>query len=214
MITYVQKANSELSLYLDPHDLNRAICCDHHKMPTVEEVTHKFANSCYFTKLNTHHGYWSTVLDEESSLLTTFSIPFGRYCFLCLLFVLVYSQDIFMKKMDQFLEECPGCIRITNDITIHGCAEVEHNAHLQNLMWVAHKYVVVFNPQEMHVKAPAINFFGCPYDANGVHLDPEKVDAVHALPTPTNVTELQEFLSIVTYLSPFVCDLATLTAAL
>ena len=96
--------------------------------------------------------------------------------------------------MDQFLEECPGCIRITNDITIHGHTEAEHDAHLQNLMQVACKYGVVFNPQKMHVKAPAINFFGCLYNANGVHPDLEKVDAVHALPAPTNVTELQEFL--------------------
>ena len=183
-------------------------------MPTVEEVAHEFANSYYFTKLNAHHGYWSIVLDEESSLLTTFNSPFGRYHFLHLPFGLVCSQDIFQKKMDQFLEECPGCIRITDDITIHGHAEAEHDANLCNLMQVACKYGVVFNPQQMHVKAPAVNFFGCLYDANGVHLDLEKVDAVHALPAPTNVTELQEFLGMVTYLSPFICALSTLTAPL
>ena len=116
--------------------------------------------------------------------------------------------------MDQFLKECPGCIGITDDITIHGHTEAEHNAHLQNLMQVAHKYGVVFNPQKMYVKAPEVNFFGCLYDANGVHPDPEKVDAVHALPAPTNVTELQEFLGMVTYLSPFIHGLSTVTAPL
>ena len=201
-ITYIQKANGELCLCLDLHDLNRAICHNHHKMPTVEEVTHKFANLCYFTKLDTHHGYWSIVLDEESNLLTTFNSPFGRYHFLHLPFGLVCSQHIFQKKMDQFLKKCPGCIRITDSITVHGHTEAEHDAHLQNLMQVAHKYGVVFNPQKMHVKAQAIKFFGCLYDANGVHPDPEKVDAVHALPAPMNVTKFQEFLGIVTYFSP------------
>ena len=81
-------------------------------------------------------------------------------------------------------------------------------------MQVARKYEVVFNPQKTHVKAPAINFFGCLYDANGVHLDPGKVDAVHALPAPSNITELQEFLSMMTYLSPFIHGLSTLTAHL
>ena len=209
LITYIQKANGELCLCLDPCDLNRAICHDHHKMPTVEEVAHEFSNLHYFTKLNACHGYWPIVLDEEASLLTTFNSPFGRYCFLHLPFGLVCSQDIFQKKMDQFLKECPGCIGIANDITIHGCTEVEHNAHLQNLMWVACKYGVVFNLQKTHVKAPAVNFFGCLYDANGVHLDPEKVNAVHALPAPTNVTKLQEFLSIMTYLSPFMHGLSS-----
>ena len=66
----------------------------------------------------------------------------------------------------------------------------------------------------MHVKAPAINFFGCLYNANGVHPDLEKVDAVHALPAPMNVTKLQEFLSMVTYLSPLIHGLSTLTAPL
>ena len=81
-------------------------------------------------------------------------------------------------------------------------------------MCIACKYDLVFNQQKTHVKSQAINFFGCLYDANGVHPDPGKVDAVHALPAPTNVTELQEFLGLVTYLSPFIPGLSTLTAPL
>ena len=77
-----------------------------------------------------------------------------------------------------------------------------------------YKYGLVFNPQKMHVKAPALNFFGCLYDADGVHLDPDKVNAVHTLPVPTNITKLQEFLGMVTYLSPFIPGLSTLTASL
>ena len=210
-ITYVQKANGKLHLCLDPHDLNEAICWDHHKMPTVEEVTCEFAHSHYFIKLDAHHGYWSIVLNQESSLLTTFNSPFRRYHFLLLPFGLVCSQDIFQKKMDQVLEECQGCIRIA-DITIPGCTEVEHEGHLWNLMWIAHKYDLVFNPQKTHVKAQAINFFGCLYDANGVHLDLGMVNAKHTLPAPTNITKLQEFLGLVTYLSPFIPGLSTLTA--
>ena len=81
-ITYVQKANGKLHLCLDPNNLNEAICHDHHKMPTVEEVTHEFAHSHFFTKLDASHGYWSIILNQDSTLLMTFNSPFGRYCFL------------------------------------------------------------------------------------------------------------------------------------
>ena len=191
LITYVQKANGELCLCLDPRDLNRAIHCNHHKMPTVKEVAHKFANSHYFTKLNAHHGYWSVVFDEESSFLTTFNSPFGEI----LLPVSSLWSGLFARHLPE--EDGPVPQRVPwmywncHDITVHGCTEAEHDACLQNLIQVAHKYGVVFNPQKMHVKAPAINFFGCLYDASGVHPDPEKVDVVHALPAPTNVIELQ-----------------------
>ena len=116
--------------------------------------------------------------------------------------------------MDQFLEECQGCIRIADDITVHGHTKAENDAHLQNLMHVACKYGLVFNPQKAHVKAPALNFFGCLYDADGVHPDADKVNTVHALPMPPNVTKLQEFLGMVTYLSSFIPGLSTLTTPL
>ena len=70
------------------------------------------------------------------------------------------------------------------------------------------------HPKNTQVKVPMVKFFGCLYDESGVHPDPKKVDAVHALPTPTNITELQEFLGMVTYLSPFIPGLSTLTAPL
>ena len=147
-ITYAQKANGKLHLCLDPCDLNEAICHNHHKTPTVEEVAHEFMHSCYFTKLDVHHGYWSVILDQESRLLTTFKSPFGRYHFLHLPFGLVCSQDIFQNMMDQILKECLGCIGIADDITVNGCTKVEHDAHLWNLMYVTHKYGLVFNPQK------------------------------------------------------------------
>ena len=56
--------------------------------------------------------------------------------------------------------------------------------------------------------------FGCLYNANGVHPDLGKVNAIHALPVPTNITEFQEFSGMVTYLSPFILGLSTLTAPL
>ena len=90
----------------------------------------------------------------------------------------------------------------------------KHDAHLQNLLHIACKYDLVFNPQKTHMKAPAINFFGYLYDANGVHLDPGKVNAVHALPVPSNITKLHEFLGLVMYLSPFIPGLSTLTTPL
>ena len=116
--------------------------------------------------------------------------------------------------MDQILEDCEGCIGIVDDITVHGCTEVEHDAHLWKHKEVAWMYGLVFNPKKTQVKAPLVKFFGCLYDESVFPPDPEKVDAVHALPTPTNVTKFQDFLGMVMYPSPFIPGLPTLTASL
>ena len=94
---------------LDPcRPLHEAICHDHHKMPTMEEVAHEFVHSCFFTKLDACHGFWSIVLNQDSSLLTDFQQSFWKIPFPCN-FPLAWfcSKDIFQKKMDQILKVVP-----------------------------------------------------------------------------------------------------------
>ena len=64
------------------------------------------------------------------------------------------------------------------------------------------------------MKKDSVTFFGTVYDANGAHPDPKKVDAIHEMPPPENQTQLQQFLGMVTYLSPFIPSLSTHTAPL
>lgn len=71
-------------------------------------------------------------------------------------------------------------------------------------METARKHDLIFNPEKTHVKASAVKFFGCLYDQSGVHPDPEKVEAIHAMTAPGTVSQLQEFLGMLTYLSPFI----------
>ena len=94
-LAYSRKANGKLRICLDPKDLNAAIKRDHYKTPTVEEITHKLAGSRKFTKLDGTSSYLCIILDYESSLLTTFNMPWGRYRFIRLPFGLACSQDIF-----------------------------------------------------------------------------------------------------------------------
>ena len=103
-ITYVQKANGKLPVLGSPWPQRGHL--PRSSQDTNCGGSHELAHSCYFTKLDAHHEYWSIILNQESSLLMTFNSPFGRYHFLWLPFGLVCSQDIFLKKMDQILEEC------------------------------------------------------------------------------------------------------------
>ncbi len=119
-LAYSWKANGKLRVCLDPKDLNKAIRRDHYRTPTVEEITHELSGSKVFTKLDGTSCYHCVVLDEESSYLTTFNSPFGRYRFLRLPFGLVCSQDIFQRMMDQILDHCEGVIGIADDVIVHG----------------------------------------------------------------------------------------------
>ncbi|GFR64772.1 Pol polyprotein [Elysia marginata] len=99
-LVYREKANGRLRLCLDPKDLNRTILREHHKTPTLEEILPNLSVTKYFSIQDAKCGYWNVVLDKESTRLTTFNSPFGRYKFLTMPFGLKMSQDIFQSKID------------------------------------------------------------------------------------------------------------------
>jgi len=213
-LAYSHKKGGALRICLDPRHLNKALKRPHHKTPTVEELTHKFQGSKIFSKLDAKSGYWSVQLDEESQLLTTFQSPFGRYCFTRLPFGLSVSQDVFQLKMDQILEQVDGAIGIADDVAVYAKSEEEHDKALQQLMETAAKNGLVFNSDKCHIKSDSITFFGMTYDARGVHPDPEKVNDLQKMPTPTSKTELQTFLGFIQFLAPFIPNLSEKSATL
>jgi transposase InsO family protein len=213
-VVYTRKSSGRLRVCLDPKDLNKAIKRPHYKTPTLEEITHKFAGATVFSKLDARHGYWSVSLDEESSMLTTFNSPFGRYCFNRLPFGLSLSQDIFQQKMDLILESCPGTAGIADDVAVIGENRAEHDRNLHNLFKVAREHGLVFNVDKCEISKPSIVFFGLVFSAQGVQADPSKAKDVQQMPAPTDTKQLMEFLGIATYMSPFIPHLSQHTAPL
>ena len=199
-LAYSRKTNGKLWVCLDSKDLNAAIRHDHYKTPTVEEITHELAESTCFTKLDGTSSYLYIVLNYESSLLITFNTPQGSFRFVCLPWVLACAQGIFQQMMDQILTCYDGVIGIADNVVVHGKDDKEHDKCFHKFMRVTHEHGLVFKKDKCAVKQTFIVFFGCVYDANGAHTDPEKVSAVHKMPASETATQLQKFLGLVTCL--------------
>lgn len=58
---------------------NVAIKQEHFPMPTVEEIAIRLNGAKLFSVFDASNGFQQVELDEESSMLTTFNTPFGRY---------------------------------------------------------------------------------------------------------------------------------------
>ena len=81
-------------------------------------------------------------------------------------------------------------------------------------MNVAAENGLVFNSTKCHIKLKSITFFGNTYSDKGVQPDNKKVSDLKAMPAPSTKKKLQEFLGFVTYLSPFIHNLADKSAPL
>ena len=76
----VIKKNGKVRICVDLRRLNTAVERERYILPTLEDISPKLANDTLFSTLDASSGFWQIPLDEESSRLTTFSTPFGRFC--------------------------------------------------------------------------------------------------------------------------------------
>jgi len=93
----VANSDGSIQLCLDPKDLNRSIKRNQYYSKTIEKVIAELHDSRYFTVVDTKSGNWMVELDSESTLLTTFNTPWGKYKWLRLPFGLKVSSDVFQE---------------------------------------------------------------------------------------------------------------------
>ncbi len=103
-------------------------------MRTLEDILPELAGSQYYTKLDTRSAYWTCELSDDSSILTTFNSPYGRYRYLRLPYGLKSSQDVFQRKLDGCLEGLNGVVSIVDDVIVHGRTRHEHDQNLHKVL--------------------------------------------------------------------------------
>ena len=214
------KRPNKLRICLDPFDLNKAVKRPKYQMPTIEEVLPNLDKAKVFSVLDAKDGFCHVKLDDESSRLTTFWTPFGRYCWLRLPFGLTSSPEVYQYKQHEALEGLPGVEVIADDILVFGCGDTQsdavknHDENLIRLLKRAQKVNLKLNKKKLKLKMSEVSYMGHILSAEGLKPDPEKVKAVLEMEKPKNVKELQRFQGFVTYLSKFAPHLSEVSEPL
>ena len=203
-----EKKSGELMVCLDPRNLNKVLTRERYPLPTLDEMLPRLSQSRVFSKVDCSSGYWHCELDEESSLLTTFITPFGRFRYLRLPFGLNVSSEIFQRKLHQAIEGLPGVECIADDLLIHGVDEAEHDRHLRGLLDRCVRKNISLSRKKCLFRVPEVEFVGHLLTQEGLKPDPKKVEAVVNMPKPTDALGIQRLQGTVGYLGKFLPNLS------
>lgn len=209
-----KKKDGKLRICVDYAELNKQVMRERLIMPTVEENLCHISGAKLFSKLDANAGYWQAPLSPESSEMTTFITPFGRYQFLRLPFGISTAPEFFQREMLRILQGLQGTTCHMDDILIYGKDEAEHDRRLDAVLKTLTKAGVTLNPQKCQFRKTKIEFLGHILDADGISADPAKTEAVRRMPPPKNVAELRSFFGMVNHLMKFLPGLAEKTKPL
>ena len=157
-----------------------------HQLPILDDLMPELARAKIFSTVDLTAGYWHCVLDDESSLLTTFATPFGRYRWKRLPFGLSASSEIFQKRVSQALEGLEGILNITDDILVYGVGDTEdeacrdHDSKLEALLLRCRERGIALNNNKLQLKLriTEVPFMGHFFTKQGPKIDPNKAKAV------------------------------------
>ena len=207
------KKNGEVRICIDPINLNKYLMRPHHPMKTIEEVMAQMPKATIFSTLDAKNGFWQIMLDEESSLLTTFNTPWGRYRFLRMPYGITTGSEVFQRAMEQIFSGYP-CSVIVDDILIWGQNQKDHDEKLEKVLKRARQVGLTLNPQKCKFRVSEVTYVGHTLTNEGAKPDPEKTRAIEELAPPNDVQGLQRFLGMINYLSKFIPNYSELTAPL
>ena len=139
-LVVTEKPNGKLRVCIDSQHLNKAFMRSHYPLPVIEDILPELADVKEFSKADLKDGFLQIQLDQESSKLTTFRTPWGRYRYLRMPFGISPAPECFQRKLDQNLEGLEGIYKVADDILItsRGTSKEEavknHDANLLKLL--------------------------------------------------------------------------------
>ena len=202
------KKSGDIRICIDPRPLNLVLRREHYRLPVLDDVLPELSCAKKFSIFDLKSGYHHLVLDDESSLLTTFATPFGRYRWQRLPFGLKVSSEIFQKRLHQALEGLDGVRCIADDIIIFGRIEEEHDTRVRKFLEKCRTLGIVLNKDKCQIGVKEIPFMGHLVTDHGLKPDPIKIEAVINMKPPTDKAGVERLRGMVNYLAKFVPKLS------
>ena len=210
----VPKANGKVSICVDLTKFNDCVRHERHMMPSVERTIAQLGGGTVFSKLDANSGFYQTQLSMESSLLTTFITPSGRFCFNRLPFRITSAPEHFQKRMSAILGGLEGVVCLMDGILVSGRDQEEHDTRLSAVLQRISSAGVTLNKEKCQFSKSQVNLLGQVVSAAGIQPDPEKVRAITEMEEPRNIGEVRRFLGMANQLGKFCSELANLTKPL
>ena len=204
----VPKSNGKIRICVDLTNLNKSVKREKHLLPKVDHTLGQLAGAKVFSKLDANSGFYQIELSKESSPLTTFITPFGRYYFRRLPFGISSAPEHFQKRMSEILDGLEGVVCQTDDVLVYGSTQEEHDRHLVLVLKRLEESGITLNRDKCEFSKPQIKFVGHVIGHDGISPDPDKISAITEMDPPTDISGVRRFLGMVNQMGKFSSSLA------
>lgn len=213
---FVPKKSGELRLCIDYRELNKKTTKDAYPLPLPDEVQDRLSGSTIFSTLDLQSGYWQLPVSTTDREKTAFcpGPGMGLYEFRRMPFGLSGAPSSFQRLMDKVFRGLPFVTIYLDDILVHSPTEELHCDHLREVFKRLANAGLTLRGNKCHIGLTTVSYLGHVFSDSGMSPDPKKVHSVEKWPTPTNATEVRQFLGLASYYRRYIQRFTDIAAPL
>ena len=205
-VLFVKKKDGSLRLCIDYRQLNKVTIRNQYPLPRIDDLFDQLQGAKVFSKIDLRSGYHQLKVRREDVPKTAFKTRYGHYEFLVMPFGLTNAPAAFMDLMNRvfgpYLDKF--VIVFIDDILVYSSSKEEHAEHLRIVLQTLREHQLYAKFSKCQFWLDRVAFLGHVVSAEGISVDPQKIEAVVDWKPPTNVTEVRSFLGLASYYRKFV----------
>jgi hypothetical protein len=199
------KKNGKLRVCVHYKALNKITKKGHYPLPFCEEILEEVVGHEMYTFRDGYRGYHQVKIALEDQLKTTFTTPWGTFCYTVMPFGLCNAPGTFQRLMNKAFEPFLGLfLRVfINDFGVYS-DRASHFTKLELVFQRLDDSGMTLSPEKTTIGFSEGKMVGHIVSKNGVATDLEKLDRISKLPFPTTNKVLRGFLGMVGYYRRFI----------
>ncbi|GJW01315.1 putative nucleotidyltransferase, ribonuclease H [Tanacetum coccineum] len=205
-VLFVKKKDGSMRLCIDYRELNKITIRNRYPLPRIDDLFDQLQGAKHFSKIDLRSGYHQLRVKEQDISKTAFRTRYGHYEFLVMPFGLTNAPAVFMDLMNRVFHEFLDkfVIVFIDDILVFSKSKEEHEEHLRTVLQILRQEKLYAKFSKCEFWLSKVAFLGHIVSAEGITMDPAKVEAITKWPRPTFVTEVRSFLGLAGYYRRFV----------
>jgi hypothetical protein len=182
-------------------------------LPRIEDLCDRLKKAKFFSKIDLRSGYHQMKIREQDIPKAAFTTRYGLYEFVVVSFGLTNAPAYFMNLMNKvFMKELNRFVVVfIDDILIYSETVEEHEEHLRIVLERPRQQKLYAKFSKCEFWMEKVVFLGHVLSAEGITVDPSKVESITKWEQPLNVTDVRSFLRIAGYYRRFIGNFSNIT---